>query len=252
MANFILEIEHFNLFYGDFHALKDLSFSIKEHSVTALIGPSGCGKSTLLRSFNRMNDLIQGVKTKGAILYKGENIAQNGINLVSLRQKIGMVFQRPNPFPLSVRDNITFGPRVMGEKKTDVLEVAVEKSLERVGLWKVLKDSLHKNALSLSDEQQQRLCIARLLALKPEIVLMDEPCSALDPIATLRIEELMLELKKRYTVVVVTHNMQQAARVSDETGLMYLGELIEFDNTKKIFTAPSQKITEDYVTGKFG
>jgi phosphate transport system ATP-binding protein len=252
MTNFILEIKHFNLFYGDFHALKDLSFPIKEHSVTALIGPSGCGKSTLLRSFNRMNDLIQGVRTEGKILFKGENIAQNGINLVSLRQKIGMVFQRPNPFPLSVRDNITFGPRVMGEKKTDILEAALEKSLERVGLWKALKDSLHKNALSLSDEQQQRLCIARLLALKPEIVLMDEPCSALDPIATLRIEELMLELKKRYTVVVVTHNMQQAARVSDETGLMYLGELIEFDNTKKIFTAPSQKITEDYVTGKFG
>ena len=252
MANFILKIEHFNLFYGDFPALKDLSFSIKEHIVTALIGPSGCGKSTLLRSFNRMNDLIQGVRTEGEILFKGENIAQNGINIVVLRQKIGMVFQRPNPFPLTVRDNITFGPRVMGEKKADILEAAVEKSLTRVGLWKVLKDSLNKNALSLSDEQQQRLCIARLLAVKPEIVLMDEPCSALDPIATLRIEELMLELKKRYTVVVVTHNMQQAARVSDETGLMYLGELIEFDNTKKIFTTPSQKITEDYVTGKFG
>jgi phosphate transport system ATP-binding protein len=191
-----------------------------------------------------------------SFFYRGKRLTyqtfRHLIQIYFLRQKIGMVFQRPNPFPLSVRDNITFGPRVMGEKKTDVLEVAVEKSLERVGLWKVLKDSLHKNALSLSDEQQQRLCIARLLALKPEIVLMDEPCSALDPIATLRIEELMLELKKRYTVVVVTHNMQQAARVSDETGLMYLGELIEFDNTKKIFTAPSQKITEDYVTGKFG
>ncbi len=252
MAEHALIVEHFNLYYGEFHALKDLSLSIKKNTVTALIGPSGCGKSTLLRSFNRMNDLIPGVKTEGAIFFEGVDITKGDVNLVRLRQKVGMVFQRPNPFPLSIRDNITFGPRVMGEKKRDTLDRIVEDSLKRVGLWESLKDELNKNALTLSDEQQQRLCIARLLAVKPEIVLMDEPCSALDPISTLRIEELMLELKRKYTVVVVTHNMQQAARVSDETGLMYLGELIEFDRTKKIFTAPSEKITEDYVTGKFG
>jgi len=252
MGEYALIVEHFNLYYGDFHALKDVNFSIKKNSVTALIGPSGCGKSTLLRSFNRMNDLIPGVKTEGTILFDGENITKETVNLVRLRQKVGMVFQRPNPFLLSIRDNITFGPRVMGLKKADMLDEIVEDSLKRVGLWEDLKDNLSRNALALSDEQQQRLCIARLLAVKPEIVLMDEPCSALDPIATLRIEELMLELKRKYTVVVVTHNMQQAARVSDETGLMYLGELVEFDKTEKIFTSPSQKITEDYVTGKFG
>ena len=252
MAEHALIVEHFNLYYGEFHALKDLSLSIKKNTITALIGPSGCGKSTLLRSFNRMNDLIPGVKTDGAIFFEGIDITKDDVNLVRLRQKVGMVFQRPNPFPLSIRDNITFGPRVMGEKKRGILDRIVENSLKRVGLWENLKDELNKNALTLSDEQQQRLCIARLLAVKPEIVLMDEPCSALDPIATLRIEELMLELKRKYTVVVVTHNMQQAARVSDETGLMYLGELIEFDRTKKIFTAPSERITEDYVTGKFG
>ncbi len=252
MSGYALMAEHFNLYYGEFHALKNLSLSIRKNTVTALIGPSGCGKSTLLRSFNRMNDLIPGVKTDGAIFFEGKDITKDDVNLVRLRQKVGMVFQRPNPFPLSVRDNITFGPRVMGMKKRSVLEEIVEDSLKRVGLWETLKDDLNKNALALSDEQQQRLCIARLLAVKPEIVLMDEPCSALDPIATLRIEELMLELKRKFTVVVVTHNMQQAARVSDETGLMYLGELIEFDKTKKIFTNPSEKITEDYVTGKFG
>jgi len=252
MAEYALIVERFNLYYGEFHALKDVSFSIKRNTVTALIGPSGCGKSTLLRSFNRMNDLIPGVKTEGTILFDGENITKDTVNLVRLRQKVGMVFQRPNPFLLSIRDNITFGPRVMGLKKADMLDEIVEDSLKRVGLWKDLKDNLSRSALALSDEQQQRLCIARLLAVKPEIVLMDEPCSALDPIATMRIEELMLELKRKYTVVVVTHNMQQAARVSDETGLMYLGELVEFDKTDKIFTSLSQKITEDYVTGKFG
>ncbi len=252
MPEYALVAEHFNLYYGEFHALKDLNLSVRKNTVTALIGPSGCGKSTLLRSFNRMNDLIQGVRTEGAIYFEGKDITKDDVNLVQLRQKVGMVFQRPNPFPLSIRDNITFGPRVMGEKKRSVLDGIVEDSLKRVGLWEALKDDLNKNALALSDEQQQRLCIARLLAVKPEIVLMDEPCSALDPIATLRIEELMLELKRKFTVVVVTHNMQQAARVSDETGLMYLGELIEFDKTKKIFTNPSEKITEDYVTGKFG
>ena len=252
MPEYALVVKHFNLFYGDFHALKDLSLSIRKNTITALIGPSGCGKSTLLRSFNRMNDLIPGVKTEGTILFEGNDITGENVNLIQLRQKIGMVFQRPNPFPLSIRDNITFGPKVMGQKKRDFLDSVVEDSLRRVGLWETLKDDLHKNALTLSDEQQQRLCIARVLAVKPEIVLMDEPCSALDPIATLRIEELMLELKQKFTVVVVTHNMQQAARVSDETGLMYLGKLIEFDKTKKIFTNPSEKITEDYVTGKFG
>lgn len=252
MAEYALIVERFDLYYGEFHALKDVSFSIKKNTVTALIGPSGCGKSTLLRSFNRMNDLIPGVKTEGTILFDGENITKDTVNLVRLRQKVGMVFQRPNPFLLSIRDNITFGPRVMGLKKADMLDEIVEDSLKRVGLWKDLKDNLSRSALALSDEQQQRLCIARLLAVKPEIVLMDEPCSALDPIATMRIEELMLELKRKYTVVVVTHNMQQAARVSDETGLMYLGELVEFDKTDKIFTSLSQKITEDYVTGKFG
>lgn len=245
-------MENFNLYYGEFHALKALTFSIKKNTVTALIGPSGCGKTSLLRSFNRMNDLIPGVKTEGKILFDGEDITKDTVDLVSLRQKVGMVFQRPNPFPLTVRENIIFGPRVMGVKNSKTLEGIIEDSLRRVGLWEDLKDNLNRNALELSDEQQQRLCIARLLAVKPEIVLMDEPCSALDPIATLRIEELMLELKRRYTVVVVTHNMQQAARVSDDTGLMYLGELVEFDKTKVIFTSPSQKITEDYVTGKFG
>jgi len=252
MGEHALVVKHFNLYYGEFHALKDLSLSVRKNTVTALIGPSGCGKSTLLRSFNRMNDLIPGVKTEGTILFDGKDITGDNVDLMQLRQKVGMVFQRPNPFPLSIRDNITFGPRVMGQKKRDFLEEVVEDSLKRVGLWETLKDHLHKNALSLSDEQQQRLCIARVLAVKPEIVLMDEPCSALDPIATLRIEELMLELKRKFTVVVVTHNMQQAARVSDETGLMYLGKLIEFDKTKKIFTNPSEEITEDYVTGKFG
>ncbi len=252
MRGLALVVKHFNLYYGEFHALKDLNLSIRKNTVTALIGPSGCGKSTLLRSFNRMNDLIPGVKTEGTILFDGKDITGDSVDLMQLRQKVGMVFQRPNPFPLSIRDNITFGPRVMGRKKRDSLDGIVEDSLKRVGLWEALKDDLHKTALSLSDEQQQRLCIARVLAVKPEIVLMDEPCSALDPIATLRIEELMLELKRKYTVVVVTHNMQQAARVSDETGLMYLGKLIEFDKTKKIFTNPSEKITEDYVTGKFG
>jgi phosphate transport system ATP-binding protein len=240
-----------NLWYGDFQALEDVNANFTEKKITAIIGPSGCGKSTLLRVFNRMNDLIEGVRIAGEVLIDDENILDAKINLVTLRKKAGMVFQRPNPFPLSIYENIVFGLKVHALNK-DNLEGIVEQSLSSVLLWDELKDKLNKSALSLSLEQRQRLCIARLIAVKPDILLMDEPCSALDPQATSRIEELMRELKNNYTIIIVTHNMQQAARVSDDTGFMLLGELIEFGKTQDLFTKPKDKRTEDYITGRYG
>lgn len=247
-----LSVERLNLWYGSFHALKDVTVAIEEKKIVAIIGPSGCGKSTLLRTFNRMNDLVEGVRTKGRIMIDGENILSPQVDLVPLRKKVGMVFQRPNPFPLSVFENIVFGLKVHGKAKRKELNEVVERSLKEVLLWDELKDRLYASALNLSLEQQQRLCIARLLPVKPDILLMDEPCSALDPQATQRIEELMHVLKKDYTVIIVTHNMQQAARVSDDTGFMLLGELVEFGKTKDIFTKPKEKVTEDYIAGRFG
>lgn len=247
-------IGNLNLFYGDFHCLKNNNLSIEEKKITALIGPSGCGKSTLLRCLNRMNDLIEGVRITGRALIDGKDIYSRDINLIQLRKEVGIVFQKPNPFPLSVYDNVAYGPRVHGLYKTpkDAMEAVVAKSLSAVGLWEELKDRLDVSALNLALEQQQRLCIARLLAVEPSILLMDEPCSALDPFATLKIEELFLNLKEKYTIVIVTHNMQQAARVSDYTGFFLLGELIEFGNTKTLFVNPQNKLTEDYITGRFG
>jgi phosphate transport system ATP-binding protein len=245
--------EKLNLWYGGFHALKDVDSVFGEKKITAIIGPSGCGKSTLLRVFNRMNDLIDGVRTAGKVMVDGADIFAPSTDLVTLRKKVGMVFQRPNPFPLSIYENIVFGQKVHGENvKRDALDEIVESSLQSVLLWGELKDRLDSPALRLTLEQKQRLCIARLIAVKPDVLLMDEPCSTLDPQATGRIEELMRELKSRYTIIIVTHNMQQAARVSDDTGFMLLGELIEFGSTHGIFTAPSDKRTEDYITGRYG
>ena len=252
MSETSIEIRALNLFYGDFQALTEISLDIPACQVTALIGPSGCGKSTLLRVFNRMNDLIEGVRVSGRVVIGGENIFAPGTDLLALREKVGMVFQRPNPFPLSVYENIVFGLAVHQLAAKKEYDDIVEQSLRRVLLWDDLKDRLHYSALKLSLEQQQRLCIARVLPLKPKILLMDEPCSALDPFATLHIEELMQELKKEYTIVIVTHNMQQAARASDRTGFLYLGKLIEFDDTVKIFTKPAQAMTENYISGRFG
>jgi phosphate transport system ATP-binding protein len=241
-----------NFYYGDFHALKNVNLSVSEKRITALIGPSGCGKSTLLRVFNRMNDLILGSRATGEVKILGEQIIGNGIDLTVLRKRVGMVFQRPNPFPLTVFENVAYGPRIHGFDNKAELENIVRESLESVALWKDLKDRLKKNALTLSGEEQQRLCIARTVATKPDILLMDEPCSALDPQATARIEELMQDLKSNYTILIVTHNMQQAARVSDDCGFMLLGELVEFNGTNGIFTTPLDKRTEDYITGRFG
>jgi phosphate transport system ATP-binding protein len=249
----IVKVNNLNLWYADFQALKNIDASFYEQRITAIIGPSGCGKSTLLRVFNRMNDLIEGVRTSGRVLIDGQDILDSGTDLVSLRKKVGMVLQRPNPFPLSIYENIVFGQRIHGNAADqNRLDGVVEESLKAVLLWDDLKDKLHKSALSLSLEQKQRLCIARLIAVRPEIVLMDEPCSALDPQATTRIEELMRELKNNYTIIIVTHNMQQAARVSDDTGFMLLGELVEFGPTEGIFTKPKDKRTEDYITGRYG
>ncbi len=248
----IIQVRNLDLFYGDFQALKDVSLEIEPRKITALIGPSGCGKSTFLRTLNRMNDLIEGVRITGRVLVDGRDIYERGVDLLELRQRVGMVFQRPNPFPLSIADNVTYGLRAHGHRDPGFLQERLRRSLESVHLWHELKDGLDRSALLLSGEQQQRLCIARLVAVEPEIVLMDEPCSALDPVATSRIEDLMYELKKRYTIVIVTHNMQQAARVSDMTGYFLLGELVEFDATQKIFTNPRDVRTEDYVTGRFG
>jgi phosphate transport system ATP-binding protein len=251
-----INVNDLNLWYGNFQALINIRVSFSEKQITAIIGPSGCGKSTLLRVFNRMNDLIEGVRMDGRVIIDGGNIITPQVDLISLRKKVGMVFQRPNPFPLSVYENITFGLKIHGlldnKNNKTTLDEAVETSLESVLLWDDLKDKLRRSALSLSLEQRQRLCIARLIAVKPDVLLMDEPCSTLDPQATQRIEELMRELKNNYTIIIVTHNMQQAARVSEETGFMLLGELIEFGKTENIFTAPKDKRTEDYITGRYG
>ena len=252
MVDAPIKIEKLNLYYGTFHALKDVDMEIQERKINAVIGPSGCGKSTLLRCLNRMNDLIPGVKISGKVLINGKNIYDPSTDLVKLRKKVGMVFQRPNPFPISIFDNIAYGPSIHHFATNRQLPEIVEQSLQAVGLWEDLKDRLNDSALSLSGEQQQRLCIARLVAVEPEILLMDEPCSALDPIATERIEELMRQLKKNYTIVIVTHNMQQAARVSDDVAYFYLGQLIEFGSTHFIFTRPQKQETEDYITGRFG
>jgi len=242
----------FSLFYGPVQALKHVTISIPSNSVTAIIGPSGCGKSTLLRSFNRMNDLIPGVRVAGEIRFAELDIMAPSTDVVELRRRIGMVFQRPNPFPKSIFENVAFGLRMLGLRDRGELEARVETSLKRAALWDEVRDRLERSALQLSGGQQQRLCIARSLAVEPEVLLMDEPASALDPSATARIEELVLDLKGRYTIVVVTHNMQQAARVSDRTAFMLSGELIEYDETGRVFTNPSQKLTEDYITGRFG
>ncbi len=254
MSDIIIRTEKLDLFYGKFHGLKKVEFAIREKQITAIIGPSGCGKSTLLRVFNRMNDLIEGCRVEGKIWLQGQDIYDPKMDLLQLRKKVGMVFQRPNPFPLSVFENVIFGLRIhhIQDNNKEYLQNVVKESLEAVLLWKDLKDKLDTTATRLSLEQQQRLCIARLLAVKPEVLLMDEPCSALDPVSTARIEELMQELKKNYTIVIVTHNMQQAARVSDETGFMHLGELVEYGSTRMIFTTPKDKRTEDYITGRAG
>ncbi len=247
-----VEVRKLNFFYGDFQALIGVDLRILPNNITAFIGPSGCGKTTFLKTLDRMNDLVDGTRVEGEVLLDGEDIYRPGQNLVLLRKKVGMVFQRPNPFPLSIFDNVVYGLRVHGVAKRDVLEGTVERSLRAVHLWEELKDKLKTSALALTSEQQQRLCIARLVAVEPEVLLMDEPCSALDPIATMRIEELMLELKKKYTIAIVTHNMQQAARISDECGFFYLGRLMEFNTTTTLFTNPGDKKTEDYITGRFG
>lgn len=239
-------------YYDDFEALKDINMTVVHKRITALIGPSGCGKSTLLRVFNRMNDLIPGIRTTGGVEIFGESIFRQNTDLMALRKKVGMVFQRPNPFPLSIFDNVTHGPKVHGVRKKSELEEIAENNLASVDLWSILKDRLNHNALSLSLEQQQRLCIARTTAVKPDILLMDEPCSALDPQATARIEELIQDMKENYTILIVTHNMQQAARVSQDCGFMLLGELVEFGSTGEIFMNPKDKRTEDYITGRYG
>jgi phosphate transport system ATP-binding protein len=247
-----LQTRDLSLFYGSHPALKSVSLAVRPHSVTAIIGPSGCGKSTLLRSFNRMNDLIPGVRIEGAIEFNGRNILDPATDVVELRRRVGMVFQRPNPFPKTIFENAAFGLRMLGLRDRAELEARVEASLRRAALWDEVRDRLDRSALTLSGGQQQRLCIARCLAVEPEVILMDEPASALDPTATARIEELVLDLKAAYTIVVVTHNMQQAARISDRTAFMLSGELIEYDDTPRVFTSPSQRLTEDYITGRFG
>jgi phosphate transport system ATP-binding protein len=247
-----ITIENFNFYYGKVQAIKDISMKIQEKKVTALIGPSGCGKSTFLRSINRMNDLILDIKYEGKIFLDRENILDRDFNVTELRKKVGMVFQKPNPFPKSIYENITYAPILHGEKNKKVLDEIVENSLKEVALWDEVKDKLHESALKLSGGQQQRLCIARAISIKPEILLMDEPTSALDPISTTKIEELIRKLSKDYTIVIVTHNMQQASRISEYTGFFYQGNLEEFDKTEIIFTAPNNKKTEDYITGKFG
>jgi len=247
-----LRVQGFNFFYGPVQSLFKIDMDIPENQVTAFIGPSGCGKSTLLRCMNRLNDLIEGARHEGNILIDNIDIFDPLIDITDLRKRVGMVFQKSNPFPKSIHENVAYGPRLQGLKNRAVLDEIVERSLRGAGLWEEVKDRLHKSALGLSGGQQQRLCIARALAVKPDVLLMDEPCSALDPIATGVIEELLFSLKKELTVVIVTHNMQQAARVSDQTAFMYLGQLVEFGRTKQLFTNPSKKQTEDYITGRFG
>jgi phosphate transport system ATP-binding protein len=247
-----IEVQSLNFYYGQKQALRDITLPIKRRQITALIGPSGCGKSTFLRCLNRMNDTIPGARAEGKILLDDQDIYDPKMDVVTLRQRVGMVFQRPNPFPQSIYDNVAFGPRVMGHTWQVQLDDLVEESLRRVALWDEVKDQLKQNALELSLGQQQRLCIARVVAVEPEVILMDEPCSALDPIATLKIEDLMRTLKENYTIVIVTHNMQQAARVSDFTGFFWLGELVEYGKSGKIFTRPQEQQTENYITGRYG
>ena len=252
MANSKISVENLNLRYGPNHALHDVSIAIPEHEITAFIGPSGCGKSTFLRTLNRMNDLVDGCRVEGKVILDGEDIYDKRVDTTLLRKKVGMVFQQPNPFPMSIYDNIAYGPRLHGIKNKKELDEIVERSLQGAAIFEEVKDRLHKSALGLSGGQQQRLCIARALAVSPEVLLMDEPTSALDPISTLKIEELMETLKKKYTVVIVTHNMQQAARVSDDTAFFLVGEVIEKNATSEIFARPQDKRTEDYITGRFG
>lgn len=247
-----LKTNSLNVYYGAKQALKNVTLNILTNHVTALIGPSGCGKSTFLRSLNRMNDLIENVRTEGEVVYDDINIYNKSVDVVELRKRVGMIFQKSNPFPKSIYENVAYGPKMNGSRDVKKLDETVERSLRQAALWDEVKDDLKKSGLSLSGGQQQRLCIARALAVDPEVILMDEPASALDPIATAKIEELIFQLKERYTIVIVTHNMQQAARVSDFTAFFYMGEVIEFDITKKIFTSPSKKQTEEYVTGRFG
>ena len=250
--NIKMDVKNLNLWYGDKQALKNINIPIYEKKITGLIGPSGCGKSTFLRCLNRMNDLIPTVKIDGEITLDGKNIYDKDVDVVELRKRVGMVFQKPNPFPMSIYDNVAYGPRIHGIKDKKTLDEIVEWALKKAALWDEVKDNLKKSALGLSGGQQQRLCIARTIAVKPEVILMDEPTSALDPISTLKIEDLMAELRKEYTIVIVTHNMQQASRISDYTGFFLMGELVEFDKTEKIFLEPSKKETEDYISGRFG
>ena len=253
MSNKIkVKVENLNLYYGENHALKDVNMDIQENAVTAFIGPSGCGKSTFLKTLNRMNDLVDNVRIDGKVLLDGEDIYEQGVDTTILRKKVGMVFQQPNPFPMSIYDNIAYGPRVHGIKDKKKLDQIVEESLRGAAIFEEVKDRLKKSAMGLSGGQQQRICIARALAVQPEVLLMDEPTSALDPISTAKIEELMEDLKKKYTVIVVTHNMQQATRVSDQTAFFLVGEMVEFGDTKQIFSYPQDKRTEDYITGRFG
>jgi phosphate transport system ATP-binding protein len=254
-AQVVFDVQGFNAYYGGFRALKEITFKIREHQITAIIGPSGCGKSTLLRGFNRMNDLVQSARSEGQILYHGVDLYGPEVDPVEVRRRIGMVFQKPNPFPKSIYENVAFGPRVAGFRGD--MDERVEQSLQRAALWDEVKDKLATPGTALSGGQQQRLCIARAIAVEPDVILMDEPCSALDPVATLRIEELMHELKQNYTIVIVTHNMQQAARASDVTAFLTMDEdragyLVEMDSTDKIFTRPEHRLTEDYITGRFG
>lgn len=253
MSNKIkVKVENLNLYYGENHALKDVNMDIQENAVTAFIGPSGCGKSTFLKTLNRMNDLVDGVRIYGKVLLDGEDIYEPGVDTTILRKKVGMVFQQPNPFPMSIYDNIAYGPRVHGIRDKKRLDQIVEESLRGAAIFDEVKDRLKKSAMGLSGGQQQRICIARALAVQPEVLLMDEPTSALDPISTSKIEDLMEDLKKKYTVIVVTHNMQQATRVSDQTAFFLVGEMVEFGDTKQIFSYPQDKRTEDYITGRFG
>lgn len=251
-AEACLEVSDLALSYGDKQALYDINFTIPKQRVTAFIGPSGCGKSTLLRCFNRMNDLVDGCSIDGKIELEGRNIYDKSVDIAALRRRVGMVFQKPNPFPKSIYENVAYGLRIQGINKKRIIDEVVEKSLHGAALWDEVKDRLHESALGLSGGQQQRLVIARTIAVEPEVLLLDEPASALDPISTLKIEELIFELKSRYTIVIVTHNMQQAARVSDYTAFMYMGKMIEFDDTDKLFTNPGEKQTEDYITGRYG
>ncbi len=247
-----IKVTKLNFFYGTTQCLKDVTMDIRDRQITALIGPSGCGKTTFLRSLNRMNDIIEGAKLEGKVLLDGQDIYAPDVEVVEIRKRVGMVFQQPNPFPMSIYDNVTFGPNILGIGDKAHLDELVERSLRSAALWDEVKDSLNKSGLALSGGQQQRLCIARVLAVDPEVIIMDEPCSALDPLSTLKIEDLMQELKKDYTIVIVTHNMQQAARVSDWTGFFLMGQLVEYDDTKEMFSNPTDKRTEDYITGRFG